>query len=570
MTLRAGLYARYSTDMQREASIEDQLRLCTLKAEQEGFQIYNSYADYGVSGSTLMRSGIQSLLEDARNGEIDVIITESIDRLSRDQEDIAHIYKRMSFNNIKIMTLSEGIINELHVGLKGTMGALYLKDQADKTWRGLRGRVEAGKSGGGKCYGYDVVRQIDELGNPITGERKINDYQASTITRIFNAYAEGQSPRSIAIKLNKESIPAPSGKDWGASTIHGNKQRGTGILNNELYIGRSVWNRLRYLKDPDTGKRISRLNPESEWVVTGIPELRIIPDNLWRAVKERQQNTSTTRKAIKGNQNGMWDRKRPKYLISGLMTCGACGGGMIHVNSERVGCATARNKGTCNNLTTIRRDALENTVFEGLSEHLMDPSLFEVFCKRYTERMNDLTASHNAALIRDSKELQKINTELDKLVQAIIDGVPGVHVKDKIADLETRKTALQTKLENSTEEPVLLHAGMAELYRKQVSQLIPLLSQEKHRARAVELIRGLIEEIVLIPAKDETSSKDTLSVNIKGHLAGILSLALNAQKPLDESDFCVESVKLVAGALVETNFPIWNEITPHRSAYVFQ
>ncbi len=250
-------------DIQRicsgKASIEDQLRLCTLKAEQEGFHIYNSYADYGVSGATLMRSGIQSLMEDARNGQINVIITESIDRLSRDQEDIAHLYKRMSFNNIQIMTLSEGVINELHVGLKGTMGALYLKDQADKTRRGLRGRVEAGKSGGGKCYGYDILRQMDEFGNPITGERKINHYQASIITRIFNAYAEGQSPRAIASNLNKESIHAPSGKDWGASTIHGNRQRGTGILNNDLYIGRLVWNRQRYLKDPDTGKRISRL-----------------------------------------------------------------------------------------------------------------------------------------------------------------------------------------------------------------------------------------------------------------------------------------------------------------------
>ncbi|MCG8492532.1 MAG: recombinase family protein [Sneathiellales bacterium] len=90
-------------DIQREASIEDQLRLCTIRAEQEGFQIYNSYADYGVSGAPLMRSGIQSLLEDACNGQIDVIITESIDRLSRDQEDIAHLYKRMPFNGIQII-----------------------------------------------------------------------------------------------------------------------------------------------------------------------------------------------------------------------------------------------------------------------------------------------------------------------------------------------------------------------------------------------------------------------------------------------------------------------------------
>jgi hypothetical protein len=67
-----------------------------------------------------------------------------------------------------------------------------------------------------------------------------------------------------------------------------NRERGTGILNNELYIGKLVWNRLRYRKDPDTGKRRSRLNPETDWIVREVPELRIIPQELWEAVKARQ------------------------------------------------------------------------------------------------------------------------------------------------------------------------------------------------------------------------------------------------------------------------------------------
>ncbi|MEP2942669.1 MAG: recombinase family protein [Sneathiella sp.] len=548
MAVRAGLYARYSTDMQREASIEDQLRDCSRRANQDGYEIYNTYADYGISGATLHRPAMQNLLEDARNGRINAIITESIDRLSRDQEDIAHIYKRMSFNDIKVITLSEGIVNELHVGLKGTMGALYLKDQADKTRRGLRGRVEAGKSGGGKCYGYDVVRKMDEAGNPITGERTINEGQAININRIFNLYAEGKSPRAIAFELNNENIPAPNGKAWGASTINGNKNRGTGILNNDLYRGKLVWNRLRYIKDPDTGKRVSRLNFESEWIIKDVPELRIIDENAWQAAKDRQNKVSLTTSAKNGRKMGMWDRKRPKYLFSGLMICGTCGGGMIHVNAERVGCATARNKGTCDNLTTLPRDKLEHEVFDGLSKRLMNPELFEVFCKRYTARMNELTAQHNATLNHERNELTKTNKELDKLVQAIIDGVPGSHLKDRIGELEAKKAALTAKLETAEEKPVLLHTGMAELYRKQVSNLIPLLNQPEHRTRASEIIRGLIEQIVLTQTTDAISGQKTLKVSIKGHLAGILSMALNAEKPLDESDLCIESVKLVAGA----------------------
>jgi site-specific DNA recombinase len=196
-------------------------------------------------------------LQDAVDGRFGIVITESLDRLSRDQEDIAHIFKRISFAGGRIVTVSEGEINELHIGLKGTMGALYLKDLADKTRRGLRGRVEAGKSGGGNSYGYDVMRGVGPDGRPLTGERRINAQQAAIVRRIFEEYAAGVSPRAIAKRLNAEGVPGPLGGTWGPSTIHGNRQRGTGILNNELYIGRLVWNRLRYVKDPETGKRRS-------------------------------------------------------------------------------------------------------------------------------------------------------------------------------------------------------------------------------------------------------------------------------------------------------------------------
>src|ERR1700758_1229072 len=98
----------------------------------------------------------------------------------------------------------------------------------------------------------------------------------------------GERWHRIAKRLNAEGVSAPSGKAWGPSTIHGNRQRGTGILNNELYIGRLVWNRLRYVKDPISGKRVSRLNPESEWIPREVDELRIVNQPLWERVKRRQ------------------------------------------------------------------------------------------------------------------------------------------------------------------------------------------------------------------------------------------------------------------------------------------
>jgi DNA invertase Pin-like site-specific DNA recombinase len=104
-------------------------------------------------------------MRDALAGKFAIVLAEALDRLSRDQEDIAGVYKRLRFAGVSIITLSEGEIGDLHIGLKGTMNAIFLKDLADKTRRGLRGRVEVGKSGGGNSYGYDVVKRLRLTGH---------------------------------------------------------------------------------------------------------------------------------------------------------------------------------------------------------------------------------------------------------------------------------------------------------------------------------------------------------------------------------------------------------------------
>ncbi|OUI84798.1 recombinase family protein, partial [Acetobacter tropicalis] len=295
--MRVALYARYSSDNQRDASIEDQFRICRALAEKNGWQIVACYSDRAISGTTLLRPGIQDLMAQARAGQFDIVLAEGLDRLSRDQEDVAGFYKRMKFADVKIETLSEGKITSLHIGLTGTMNAEYIEKLSKNTHRGLRGRIEHGKSGGGLCYGYDVLKLRDAEGERICGERAINNEQAQIVRRIFQDYANGKAPKAIALALNAEGLRGPLSGAWGPSTLNGNRERGTGILNNELYIGRLIWNRLRYLKDPVTKKRVSRLNPESEWVIQDVPELRIIEQDLWEAVKARQSKTTWSQKS---------------------------------------------------------------------------------------------------------------------------------------------------------------------------------------------------------------------------------------------------------------------------------
>jgi DNA invertase Pin-like site-specific DNA recombinase len=374
---KAAIYARYSSDNQRDASIADQLRLCRLFADREGWAVEEEYSDHAVSGATLLRPGFQALMRDALKRRFDVVLAESLDRFSRDQEDTAGLFKRLTFVGVRVITLGEGEINHLHVGLKGTMNALFLKDLADKTRRGLRGRVEAGKSGGGLCYGYRVIRSVQD-GALATGEREIHVEEAAIVQRIFREYAAGTSPKAIAKRLNAERITPPGRTVWNPSTIHGNHSRGTGILNNELYVGRMVWNRLRYVKDPDSGKRVSRLNPASEWITAEVPQLRIIDDDLWNQVKSRQL---AVRSLTDGKQARFKGARRPKFLFSGLARCAECGGGYVMFWRDRLACFNARSRGTCTNRRTISREEIESRVLVALRDKLMRRDLFEEFCR---------------------------------------------------------------------------------------------------------------------------------------------------------------------------------------------
>ncbi|WP_199229733.1 zinc ribbon domain-containing protein, partial [Azospirillum sp. TSO22-1] len=247
-----------------------------------------------------------------------------------------------------------------------------------------------------------------------------------------------------------------------------------------------------------------------------------------------------------GREDGFWDRRRPRHLFSGLLKCGSCGGGFVKISKEHFGCATAPNKGTCDNRLAIRRDELEAAVLDGLQHHLMDPALCDVFAEEYVRHLNRLRMEHNAALARHRAELIKITKETERLIQAILDGVPGAQVKDRMILLDARKSELERLLADADEEPVLLHPDMGRRYRREVAALRDALNDDGRRIEAAELVRALVDRIVLTPVG--TQGRSRLSIDLHGALAGILALAQDKQKPATVSRDGLEQVKLVAGA----------------------
>jgi site-specific DNA recombinase len=540
---RAVVYARYSTDMQSAASVEDQGRLCRELIDRNCWKYLHAYADRAMSGASALRPQYQQLLDDARAGKFDVVVAEALDRLTRDQADVANLYKQLTFHGIKIVTLAEGEISELHVGLKGTMNALFLKDLADKTRRGLRGRIERGRSGGGLCYGYRVSQSAGEE----RGKRQIEDAEAEVVRRIFTAFASGKSARKIAAELNRDGIPGPGGRPWGDTTIRGHAVRGTGILRNELYVGRLVWNRLRYAKDPSTGRRISRVNSRESWIVRNVPELRIVDDSLWSRVQTRLDTIRSSDRVTKARATKFWTRRRPKHVLTGKVACGVCGGPAALIGKDYFACSAARRQGTCTNRASMRRSQVESWIIEALRNQLMAPDLVAEFVREFNNEINRVRRERDTRRAGLVRELREVERRIDILLDTVASGeLKGSSVQAKLEALEARQVALAAELAGSPEEPVRLHPNLAVIYKRKVAALHELLSDAATSTEAIEIARSLIDQVKFRPGADAG-----LEIELIGDLARMVQLAQDPGKnrplPAAVPDEFARSVKVVAG-----------------------
>lgn len=538
---RAALYARYSSDLQRAASIEDQLRLLRERAARDGIAVAAEFSDAAISGAaTATRPGLLALLAAARRGEFDLVLAEALDRLSRDQEDVAGLYKRLRHAGVAIVTLAEGAVDELHIGLKGTMNALFVRDLAAKVRRGQRGRVAAGRIPGGLTYGYRRVREIDAAGEIEGGRRTIDDAEASIVRRIFADYAAGVSPRAIAQRLNAEGVPAPRGGLWNASTINGHRARQNGILANALYAGRIVYNRQSFAKDPETGKRQARANPKAAWISAEVPDLRIVDDDTWRRVQERK---------ARGAGQPAHHQRRPKRLLSGLVACGPCGGAYTLMN-DYMGCSAHRERGTCANARTIRAGALERRVLEGLKVRLLAPEFVASFVREFLAAQAERRREGARAAAAADRRGAELGRRIARLVAAIAEGTDTPAMRRALVEAERERAAAEgTRGGPDAAAAIVLHPRLPELYRDRIAALEEALAAptDAARAEAFAILRGLIDRIVVHPGPARGESR----IELHGQLAGILA-ALHAAgnekgAPTVSGQGALGKVKVVAG-----------------------
>ena len=333
----------------------------------------------------------------------------------------------------------------------------------------------------------------------------------------------------------------PFGRPWRETAIRGHITRGTGILHNELYIGRRVWNRQRFIKDPVSGRRRA-----PRLLIEEVPDLRLVDDELWAAVKARQSAIRESEGVSKARATRFWEQRRAQHLLSGLVYCGACGSRLASVGRDYLACSAARGQGTCTNRKGVRRSPLEELILEGLRQRLMAPEMVEEFVTAYHEEVNRHRREATAARAGKERELAEVTRKLDKLIEALIEGYRTAGLQQRLEELEARKAALEQELAADPPPPVRLHPNLAQVYRAKVERLHVALADPGLRDEALGILRGLIERVVIHPAGD-SSADDGLQIELAGEIVKMIELGLDAkQAALPKEAAC--SVKVVAGA----------------------
>lgn len=550
--MRAALYARYSSDKQREASIEDQFRNCLRLAEREDWQIIHKYTDEALSGAKINRPGYQALLEAAKRKEFDVIVVDEVSRLWRDQEEQWKAVKRLEYQQVHIRGVNDGV-NTLSEGfglllsIRGAINEEARREIAKRTHRGLTGQAMQGNNAGGKSYGYrhvpieDATRR-DHLGRPlvIAVRREINPEQAEIVRRIFQRFADGYSPRRIAEELNKNKVPPPGAgwnrktrkcRGWSASAIYGDQKRGFGILINPLYNGTYIWNRTRRQIDPDTKARKHSPRPGNEWIVQEAPELRIVPPELWEKVQtrlkaQRQRSTFQREKISQSARTG----RGPKYLFSGLLKCGTCGANYVMVNEHSYGCAAHRDSGpsVCANELRVPRRVVEEKLLEGIKHDLFTPEYIKLFKQEVSRRLVEQKRKATD-LGPIKKKLAKVETEIQNILTAIKAGIVTASTKTELEKLETERDSLLKALNVDTRKldnlgHILPRA--VERFKQMIDDLETVTLRDVARARTQ--IKHLVGDVKLI------AEEGRLEAELAGNYAGLLRLTAGNSLRVDK------------------------------------
>jgi site-specific DNA recombinase len=523
-TLTAAIYARFSSDLQKDRSIDDQFRDLEKVAQRFGFKLDMRlyFSDRAQSGTSLFdRPGLtRQLLGASARHEFDVVLVEATDRLSRSQADLFWLADRFKFDGVKIFTPA-GEVSEMQLTFDSHSNADMVKKLAIRVKRGHDGIAREGKIAGALSYGYDAI-----AGKP--GERVINEREAAVIRRIFSEYASGKTPRQIVEGLARDKVPSPSGAPfWNHQVIVGGVNK-RGLIHNRLYIGEYVKNRFYNVKNPSNGKRVTRKADDADLIVAQVPHLRIIDQSLWDAVHKIRTERGIKKFGPAGYLRAVVPRK--DHLLSGIVRCAECGGQMTVTASSRSGhrvaCSSATYRKTCSHTKTYDLAKLTSEAVDRMHSHLTDPEFIKRRAKADVEESARLTKQENEARKAAQKQLDRLNVQIARLVEAIGDSdAPVKELMETIKAKEVERVALQERvrlLGAETNVTTLLHQTVLTAFGKNIETLHAKLKKNPKDPECRLAFANVIDSVLVHP----TPKGADYEISLYARLAAITGIDL--------------------------------------------
>lgn len=437
--VRAVAYTRFSSDMQREESIEAQLRAIEEFSTKQGFELIATYADRGISGTTDNRPDFQCMIEDAKQGNFDVVLVHKLDRFARNRADSAIYRKELAKNNVKLISVlenfddtPEGVI--LQSVIEG-YNEYYSKNLRREVMKGLKeNALSCRHTGGTPCLGYDVDRSSMKL--------VINEFEAEAVRLIFKMYIDGAGYTSIIDELNHRGFKTKRGAAFGKNSLYE-------ILRNEKYSGVYVYNKAAA---KDSNGKYNRHKSKSEADIIridgGVPQIisKEDFDIVQKKMAERRKRTAAF-------------KARHEYLLSGKIVCGECGSsyaGMARKANDShplyisYRCTKKNGAVKCSN-PEVQRDLIESLVLQKLADSVFDEAVLPELLSKY----NSYAASKNTSLQAEINGLKNRMTAVDKGIENIVNVVMNTGsaaLSEKLSGLEKERETLRQALRKAEQQ----------------------------------------------------------------------------------------------------------------------
>ena len=431
--LKAVAYARFSSDNQREESIEAQLRAINEYASRNNIVIIDKFIDQARSATTDNRPGFQKMIEFSNKESFEYVIVHKLDRFSRDRYDSAIYKRKLKQNGIKVLSVLENLDNSpesviLESVLEG-MSEYYSKNLSREVKKGHKENAYKCKfNGGSPPLGFDVDENQDFI---------INDYEAQAIKIIYEMYSKNTGYSEIIDELNRLGYKTKKGKDFGKNSLYE-------ILKNEKYKGTYVYNRRKRLANGSYNN-----HEESNEVIkieNGIPQ--IISDDLWIEANNIM---------IKRKHGGNTLKAKVNYLLSGLLKCGYCGGNMVgQMKSNRKSetrhyyyvCGHKKRKRTDCPCKSHRKEKIEDLVLDILYDKVFSPDAIESFIDKLYTHLASTISSEEKEFVVLKEQLKELNKEEEILNNAILNGVMNQGIIDKNNTIQERKKSIAIQIES--------------------------------------------------------------------------------------------------------------------------